>query len=115
MKKQVLIIALIGFIALNFNVLMAQGRPERGPKQEEVATLTEAQITIVNDILADYDSKSLSEKDAKAIMTAIKEAKVPGGKGVEKAINDAGFDFEEIKKLAPSPARPDKKRQKNSN
>lgn len=108
MKKQILIIALVGFITLNSNALMAQEQPDRKPPQEQVETLTSKQIKTVNKILADYDSKSLTKKDAQAIMKAIKDAKIPGGKGVEKAINDAGFDFEEIRKLAPPPERPER-------
>jgi len=109
MKKQILIIVLIGLITINFNSLMAQERQERKPPQEQVNTLTKAQTKKVNKILAKYDSKSLTEDDAKAIMDAIRDDKVPGGKGVEDAINDAGFNFEEIRKLAPPPARPGKK------
>jgi len=106
MKKQILIIVLIGLITINFNSLMAQERQERKPPQEQVDELTKAQTKKVNKILANYDSESLSADDAKAIMEAIRDAKVPGGKGVEKAIDDAGFDFEKIKKLAPPPSRP---------
>lgn len=107
MKKQIFIVALIGFLSLSLNTLMAQpGGSGRRPQQEQVAKLTDAQTITVNKILADYDSESLSADDAKAIMKAIREAKIPGGKGVETAINDAGFSFEEIKKLAPPPARP---------
>lgn len=84
---------------------MAQERSDRKPKREQVATLTEKQIETVNKILADYDSDPLSADDAKAIMDAIREAKIPGGKGVEDAINAAGFSFDEIRKLAPPPAR----------
>ncbi len=113
MKKQILIIALIGFISMSFNSLMAQERPDRKAPQEQVDTLTTKQLKKVNKILADYDSKSLSEDDAKALMKEIKEAKIPRGKGVEKAINDAGFDFEEIKKLAPPPARQGRKPRNN--
>ncbi|NOQ26753.1 MAG: hypothetical protein GQ564_15440 [Bacteroidales bacterium] len=108
MKKQILIIALVGFISLNSNALMAQKQADRKPQQEQVETLTTKQIKTVNKILSEYDSKSLTKDDAKAIMDAIRNAKIPGGKGVEKAINDAGFDFEEIRKLAPPPARPER-------
>jgi hypothetical protein len=113
MKKQILIIAIIGLITISFNSLMAQERPDRQPPQEQVETLTAKQIKKVNKILADYDSESLSADDAKAIMKAIREAKVPGGKGVEKAIDAAGFDFEEIKKLAPPPAKPERGQRKD--
>jgi hypothetical protein len=109
MKKQILIVGMIGLLTLSINPLMAQQRPEKGSKQEQVDELTDAQITTVNKILADYDSESLSADDAKAIMKALREAKIPGGKGVETAINDAGFSFEKIRELAPPPARPDKK------
>jgi len=108
--KKLLFIALVGFMSLNFSSLMAQERPDRKPRQEQVETLTSKQIKKVNKILADYNSESLSADDAKALMKELKEAKIPGGKGVEKAINDAGFDFEKIKELAPPPARPNRRR-----
>lgn len=113
MKKQILIIGLIGFLTLSFNSLMAQERPEKGPQQEQVDELTDKQIKTVNKVLANYDSESLSANDAKAIMKALREAKIPGGKGVETAINDAGFDFEEIRKLAPPPAKREKGKKKD--
>ncbi len=113
MKKQILIIALVGFLTLNFNSLMAQERPERKPPQEQVDTLTVKQTKTVNKILADYNSKSISADDAKTIMNAIRDAKVPGGEGVEKAINAAGFDFEIIRKLAPPPAKPKRGQKKD--
>lgn len=108
MKKQIFIIVLIGMMSMTFNSLMAQERPERGPQKEQVNTLTKAQIQSVNDILAEYDSENVSEADAKAIMKALKEAKIPGGKGIEKAMTDAGFDFKEIRELAPPPSRPNR-------
>lgn len=103
MKKQILIITVIGLLTLSFNSLMAQGRPGGGPPQAE--TLTTAQLETVNGILSNYDSNAVTVADAKAIMTALKDAKIPGGKGIETAINNAGFDFDEIKKLAPPPSR----------
>jgi len=108
--KKLLFIALVGFMSLNFSSLMAQERPDRKPRQEQVETLTTKQIKKVNKILADYDSESLTANDAKALMKELKEAKIPGGKGVEKAITDAGFDFEKIKELAPPPAKPNRRR-----
>ncbi|MDY6800565.1 MAG: hypothetical protein SVU94_05000 [Bacteroidota bacterium] len=107
MKKQILFIALVGFLTMSFNTLIAQ-EPGRKPRKEQVATLTAKQIKKVNKILADYDSKSITKEDAKTIMDALREAKIPGGKGVEKAFTDAGFDFEEIRKLAPRPSRPER-------
>jgi hypothetical protein len=112
MKKQILIIVLIGIMSMTFNSLMAQERPERRPQQEQASTLTKAQIQSVNDILADYDSEAVTEANAKAIMKSLKEAKIPGGKGIEKAITDAGFDFKEIRKLAPPPSRPNNRPEK---
>ncbi|MGQ1786026.1 hypothetical protein [Saccharicrinis sp. GN24d3] len=112
MKKQIIIIALIGFISMSFISLMAQEQPDKKPTQEQVDTLTVKQIKTVNKILSAYNSELLSADDAKAIMDAIRDAKIPGGKGVEDAITGAGFDYEKIKKLAPPPARPDEKQKK---
>ncbi len=38
--KKLLFIALVGFMTLNFSGLMAQQRPDRKPRQEQVETLT---------------------------------------------------------------------------
>ncbi len=112
MKQKILIVVLVGFITMSFNSLMAQERPDRKPSQEQADTLAAKQTKTVNKILADYNSESLSADDAKAIMDAIRDAKIPGGKGVEKAINAAGFSFEQIRKLAPPPAGPRGKQRK---
>lgn len=109
MKKQILIIAMAVFMTIGFNAVMAQNRPDRRPPQEQADTLNVKQTQKINKILTDYDSESLTADDAKSIMKAIRDAKIPGGKGVEKAINAAGFDFEEIRKLAPPPERPKRK------
>ncbi|MRT92823.1 hypothetical protein [Ancylomarina sp. 16SWW S1-10-2] len=108
--KKFLFIALVGFMTLNVSGLMAQERPERKPRQEQVETLTTKQIKKVNKILANYDSESLTADDAKALMKEIREAKIPGGEGVEKAFDEAGFDFEKIKELAPPAERPNRRR-----
>ena len=108
MKKQILIVGMIGLLTLIINPLMAQQRPERGPQQEQVDELTDVQITTVNKVLAKYDSESLSTDDAKAIMEALKKEKIPGGKGVETAFENAGFSFYEIRKLA-RPSRPNRR------
>lgn len=108
MKKQILIISLIGLMTLNISALIAQNQRGGGPQREEVAVLTDAQTKTVNNILLKYDSESLSADDANAIMKAMREAKIPNGKGLEKAISNAGFSFEKIRKLAPPPPRPDK-------
>lgn len=70
--------------------------------------LDKDQTAAVNEILAKYDSKDVSEKEAKAIMAALKDAKIPPGKGMADAVNNAGFDFDELIELAPAPSR-DKK------
>jgi ABC-type microcin C transport system permease subunit YejB len=107
MRKQILIIAvLIGFFTLNFCSLMAQEPPGGRPPMEHVDELTATQVKTVNKILSEYDSKSLSADDAQAIMEALMKAEIPPGKGVETAVEDAGFDFEEIRRLAPPPSKP---------
>lgn len=110
MKKKMYLVlcAVASFVMLSSMPVMAQGPRGDRPQQEEVDKLTVAQTTKVNQILEKYDSKSLSADDAKAIIKALREAKIPRGKGVEKAIDAAGFDFEEIRKLAPPPSRPER-------
>ena len=112
MKKQILIYAIIGFLTINFIPLMAQEGPGRKPPREQAESLTDKQVKKVNKILADYKGKSLSAEDAKSIMAAFREAEIPGGKGLESAVSDAGFSLEEIRKLAPAPPRPEGKPRK---
>lgn len=107
MRKQVLFIALLVVLTTGINSLMAQ--PPGGGKgghRELVDKLTEEQTKKVKDILSKYDSKSISENDAKDIMEALRKERIPRGKGVETAFENAGFNFEEVRKLAPRPSRP---------
>lgn len=105
-KMYILLCAVVGLLMLSSNTVMAQRPNGERPQKEQVETLTENQTKTVKKILANYKSESLTAEDAKAIMKKIREAKIPGGKGVEKVINEAGFDFEAIKKLAPPSSRP---------
>lgn len=107
MKKQIFILALLGILFINFNLLKAQDRPDKKPSGEQVDKLTTTQIELVNKILSDFNSKSISADDAKAIMEALRGSEIPPGKGVADAINAAGFNFDEIRKLAPPPSRPE--------
>lgn len=110
MRKQILIMLVLGFFAANLNSAMAQNRPERGQRQEQVDELTKAQIKTVNSILSEYDSEELTSEDAKAIMEAFRKEKIPGGKGLEDAVSNAGFDLKGIMQLAPPPERPQRGR-----
>ncbi len=62
--------------------------------------LTENQINIVKSILSNYNSSSLSKEDAMTIKRTLKERGVRNGPELDDALRNAGFDPEEIEKLA---------------
>jgi hypothetical protein len=61
--------------------------------------LTDDQKEQVQSILSDYDSENLTADDAKAIFKKLREAGIQGP-GVREAIEDAGFDAEQVRSLA---------------
>ncbi|TNE63221.1 MAG: hypothetical protein EP335_10125 [Alphaproteobacteria bacterium] len=66
------------------------------PKQE----LTGEQKSQISSILSNYDPENLSEDDAEAIVSALKDAGIRPGKGFDEAFEAAGFDAKEVGKLA---------------
>ena len=55
---------------------------------------------IIESILANYDADSLSQEDAKAIVTALQNAGIEPSSELESALDEAGFDAQEIGTLA---------------
>jgi phosphatidylethanolamine-binding protein (PEBP) family uncharacterized protein len=86
-----LIVLLLG-ILFPFTSLTAKGQQEEALTQDE---------TIVSEILAEYQSKNLSEEDVRTITEAFREKGLRGGPELDEAVRVAGFDPEKFKPQAP--------------
>jgi hypothetical protein len=65
------------------------------------ATLSDEQASQVASILKDYNPKNLGTADVKNIRQAFRDAELPVGPGLKKAIEDAGFDAERLRPGGP--------------
>ncbi|MDD3306613.1 MAG: hypothetical protein PHO29_05885 [Acetobacterium sp.] len=82
--------------------------PPKGPPPNVSATsesadssLTSEQEDLISSILEEYDASSLTEEDATAIITALKEADITPSSALADAIKTNGFDLQEIQNLVP--------------
>jgi len=64
------------------------------------APLSDEQKALVTETLSNYDPENLSEDDAKAIVSAFREAGIRPGKDLADAASELGFDLREIGKQA---------------
>jgi len=64
------------------------------------SSLTDEQTTTLTDILSNYDSESLTESEAQEIVTALSEAGIEPGAGLEEAMSETGFDARSVGDLA---------------
>jgi len=85
------------------------GRAGQDGQKDQI--LTDQQKAAVKAILSKYDKESLTAEDAKAINEAFRAAGIRGGQGQRQAIQEAGFDPEAIRKLAPPPGRQGERQQ----
>ena len=102
-KMLMFVWAITGIALGGFNSVIAKDKPPR--QEKEVEALADKQVETVKTILSDYDSEALTADDAKAIHQAFREAKIPGGKALDAAVDDAGFDSEKLRELDPPPER----------
>lgn len=105
-KMLIFVWAIMGVTFSGINSVIAKDRPPR--QEKEVDALTDEQVKTVKTILSDYDSDALTATDAKAIHEAFREAKIPGGKALDSAVDDAGFDSKKLRELDPPPDRPER-------
>jgi hypothetical protein len=64
--------------------------------------LTSEQKDQVKSILSHYDSSNLSSDDARSIFQSFREGGIRPAPGLKEAIADAGFNAEQLRKLARS-------------
>ena len=70
------------------------------PPKSEQSSLTEEQESLLSETLSEFDVENLTEADAQAIVTALSEAGIEPGAGLETAMSDLGFDAKAIGDLA---------------
>jgi hypothetical protein len=73
------------------------------PPAEDDQPLTAQQTAVVRKVLSKYKKSSLTAADAKAINESFRAAGLKRGSGLQKAIQDAGFDTRKLSALAPPP------------
>ena len=74
--------------------------PSMGMQFGQNRELTSAQKSTVQDILSNYDPENISEADAQEIFAAFEEAGISPMKGLKEAIEEAGFDAEDLRTKA---------------
>ena len=101
------------FFLLLYGAFSAQAEPGTGapgkrdaPQERgDAAALTGQQVAAVKAILSKYSPASLSAADAKAIHSALRDAGLRAGPGLNQAVNAAGFDSDRLRDLDPPPDR----------
>lgn len=101
MQKWTIIILLL--VATSLNGFAQQRENTREARQDRMETLTDAQKAKLKSILSNYDSQSLTAKDAKAIHEAFREAGLRAGPAMADAIRETGFNPDKLRELAPPP------------
>lgn len=76
--------------------------PKQKPNEHQQGTIPE-QTQLIKKILSGYNAAKLTASDAKAIHGKFREAGVHAGPENDAAIKAAGFDPDQLKKLAPPP------------
>ena len=64
------------------------------------SSLSDEQLLTIEEVLAEYDVDNLTSEDALSIVETFKEAGVAPGQALEEAMSSAGFDAQEVGKLA---------------
>ncbi|MBL8093801.1 MAG: hypothetical protein JNL73_06495 [Anaerolineales bacterium] len=70
------------------------------PRPHRSHPLTDAQKSLVQSTLADYDSETLTADDAKEILSTFREAGIRPGQELRQAIEETGFDEKQLLELA---------------
>jgi len=76
------------------------GRMPTPSGQAGATPLTPEQLSGLTKVLGTYDSQSLSQSDAKEIVSQVKDLGIAPGRGLATAMADAGFDARDIGRKA---------------
>ncbi len=105
-KTAILILIILGGLACT--QMSTQENAGYGGRQHgKMEPLSDTQRTQVITVLEKYDPESLTIKDAEAITEAFRAAGLRGGPEVDAVLEEAGFDPDELRELAPPPDRND--------
>lgn len=114
MKKLTSVI-LVLFVLTSLQLSAQQKEESREEGQETMETITDAQKEKLKTILSNYDSQSLTAKDAKAIHEAFRETGLRAGPATADAMREIGFDPDKLRDLAPPPDMEGKSKRLNNN
>ena len=81
-------------------MISALGNSAATQARPQGQTLTSDQSTKLTELLSNYDAKSVSEADAKAIAAQVKELGIQPGKAMAEAMGTQGFDAKSIGEMA---------------
>lgn len=70
------------------------------PNANENSSLTTSNEDTISSVLAEYDADNLSQSDAQAIVAAFQDAGIEPSEELVSAMNEAGFDAQEVGTLA---------------
>ena len=74
--------------------------PQASQSSGSSSSLTSSQLETISSVLAEYDTDNLSESDAQSIVAAFKEAGIEPSSELMSAMEEAGFDAQEVGTLA---------------
>ena len=78
-----------------------------GKEQNEENTLSEEDEEFISSLLSGYDSSNISQEDATAIHSALKEADIRPSRELAEVMSESGFNAKEIGDIANA-GRPDR-------
>jgi len=87
---------------MNINSISSSQAFQTSSNNTSIA-LTQEQKTVIEDVLSKYDSDSLLQSDALAIVESFKEAGIRPTKGLASTMASYGFDAQEVGSLAGAP------------
>lgn len=106
MKKQMLLSLLVGMSIVGVIADQSDNASKcNRSSHRQVVQLTDAQKAKVKAILAKFDASSLTAADARAIHEEFRKAGLKAGPAMKQTIEEAGFDPERLRTLAPPPPR----------
>ncbi len=78
----------------------AGGTQPPPPPPQQSQELTDEQKSTIEEILSEYDPDNITEDDAKEIFQKFSDAGIQPAAGMKEAIEEAGFDAEQIREWA---------------
>ncbi|TCS38776.1 hypothetical protein [Reinekea marinisedimentorum] len=86
--------------SISSTMMMPMLSSSNSRSSDTASSLSDEQTTTLTDILSSFDSEALTEADAQEIVTALSEAGIEPGAGLEEAMSEAGFDARAVGDMA---------------